>query len=59
MKAYGCDAKTAGANGYRLLKKAEIRKEIRGQQDTTFVCALLPLVFMSGAFFRCVHFLIR
>lgn len=28
MKAYGCDAKTAGANGYKLLKKAEIKKEI-------------------------------
>ena len=28
MKAYGVDAKTAGANGYKLLKKAEIRQEI-------------------------------
>lgn len=28
MKAYGCDAKTAGTNGYRLLKNAGIRKEI-------------------------------
>lgn len=28
MKAYGVDAKTAGANGYKLLKKAEIKKEI-------------------------------
>lgn len=28
MKAYGVDAKTAGANGYRLLQNAEIRQEI-------------------------------
>lgn len=28
LKAYGCNAKTAGTNGYRLLKKAGIRKEI-------------------------------
>lgn len=29
MKAYGVDAKTAGANGYKLLKKTEIRQEIQ------------------------------
>lgn len=34
MKAYGCDAKTAGANGYRLLKKAEIRKEIESLKQS-------------------------
>lgn len=28
MKAYGVDAKTAGANGYRLLKNDRIRQEI-------------------------------
>lgn len=28
MKAYGVDARTAGANGYKLLQKTEIRQEI-------------------------------
>ncbi len=49
MKAYGCDAKTAGANGYKLLKKAEIKKEIETLKQNRINRELLS----EADIFRC------